>query len=83
MLKSASPNIILMDIQMSVMDGLTATKQIHEFSFSNVPIVALTALAMTGDCEQCLEAGANKYLSKPVKLQQSITIIQKLLTTRV
>ena len=80
MLRSTSPDLILMDMQMPVMDGLTATKQIREFS--DVPIVALTALAMTGDRERCLAAGANEYLSKPVKLKQLTTIIQQLLTTK-
>jgi predicted ATPase/signal transduction histidine kinase/CheY-like chemotaxis protein len=80
MLRSTSPDLILMDMQMPVMDGLTATKQIREFS--DVPILALTALAMTGDRERCLAAGANEYLSKPVKLKQLTTIIQQLLTTK-
>jgi predicted ATPase/signal transduction histidine kinase/CheY-like chemotaxis protein len=80
MLRATSPDIILMDIQMPVMDGLTATKQIREFS--DVPIIALTALAMTGDRERCLAAGANEYLSKPVKLKQLTTIIQQLLVVK-
>jgi PAS domain S-box-containing protein len=76
---SAQPDLILMDIQMPVMDGLEATKQIRQIpSLVNVPIIALTALAMTGDRDRCIAAGANEYLSKPVKLKQLSTIIQQL-----
>jgi CheY-like chemotaxis protein len=64
-----NPSIVLMDVQMPKMDGLEATKRIRalpEVGF--VPIIALTALAMQGDADLCLEAGANHYLSKPVSL---------------
>jgi PAS domain S-box-containing protein len=64
------PDIILMDIQMPTMDGLEVTKQIRlDPNLSNIPIIALTALAMEGDRDRCLEAGANAYLTKPVKLR--------------
>jgi len=77
---SAQPDLILMDIQMPLMDGLEATKQIRQIpSLVNVPIIALTALAMTGDRDRCIAAGANEYLSKPVKLKQLTTIIQQLI----
>lgn len=52
------PNLILMDIQIPELDGLTAVRQLRrEKAFQNTPIVALTALAMHGDRERCLEAG--------------------------
>ncbi|MEH2235111.1 GAF domain-containing protein [Nostoc sp.] len=78
------PDLILMDIQMPGMDGLEAMKQIHlDPNLVDIPIVALTALAMTGDRDRCLEAGANHYLSKPVKLKQlTITIQQLLIPTK-
>jgi predicted ATPase/signal transduction histidine kinase/CheY-like chemotaxis protein len=76
--RQVNPDLIVMDIQMPVMDGLTATQKIREFS--HVPIIALTALAMTGDKEQCLAAGANEYLSKPVKLKQLTMMIQSWLS---
>ncbi|QIR37602.1 response regulator [Tolypothrix sp. PCC 7910] len=74
-----SPDLILMDIQMPGMDGLEAIRQIriHD-SLASIPIIALTALAMPQDREKCLEAGADEYLSKPVKLKQLNAIIQQL-----
>jgi len=75
-----NPNLILMDIQMPVMDGLEAIKVIRTNpKLASIPIIALTALAMSGDREKCLEAGANEYLTKPVKLKNLFLTIQKLL----
>jgi CheY-like chemotaxis protein len=78
--KAQQPDIILMDIQMPVMDGIEATRQIRlDPNLANIPIIAMTALAMTGDRDRCLAAGATEYLSKPVKLKQLVTMIQALL----
>ena len=78
--KAEHPDLILMDIQMPVMDGLEAIKQIRlDPNLADIPIIALTALVMEGDHERCLAVGANEYLSKPIKLKQLATIIQQIL----
>ncbi|MCP2730781.1 response regulator [Symplocastrum sp. BBK-W-15] len=77
------PDLILMDIQMPGIDGLEAIRQIRcDRKLLNIPIIALTALAMTGDREKCLEAGANEYLSKPLKLKQMVTRIEHILVEK-
>jgi predicted ATPase/signal transduction histidine kinase/CheY-like chemotaxis protein/GAF domain-containing protein len=74
------PDLILMDIQMPEMDGIVAIEHIRQHSQpKNIPIIALTALAMDGDREKCLAVGANRYLSKPFKLQELHNTIQECL----
>jgi PAS domain S-box-containing protein len=74
-------DLILMDIQMPEMDGFAATKLIREMGTakSNVPIIAITAHALVGDREKCLEAGMNEYISKPVVAKEIIQMIDTLL----
>ncbi len=74
------PDLILMDIHMPVMNGLTAIQNIRaETDIATIPIIALTALAMPGDRESCLEAGANEYLSKPVNMKKLVASIEELI----
>jgi len=78
--KKKHPALILMDIQMPGMDGLEATRQLRADSdFRTVPIIALTALAMRGDRERCLAAGATDYLAKPVSLKKLVQMIEEYL----
>ncbi len=80
MAKTHQPDIILMDVQMPVMNGIQATRLIRaDPKLATVPIIALTARAMQGDQELCLEAGANQYLSKPVELEQLAIMIRQFL----
>ena len=80
MAQQAIPDIILMDIQMPLMNGLEAIRQLRaEPRFASTPIIALTALAMVGDRERCLEAGATEYLSKPVSLKALRQMIETFL----
>jgi len=73
-----NPNIILMDIQMPVMNGMEAISRLRaDPRFRSVPIIALTALAMLGDRERCLQVGASEYLSKPVSLKLLVEMIEQ------
>ena len=74
------PDLILMDIQMPVMNGLEAIARLRgNARFAETPIIALTALAMPGDRERSLLAGANEYMSKPVSLKLLARTINELL----
>ena len=84
--------LILMDMQMPVMDGYKATRAIREWESQHaenqglprrIPIVAMTAHAMVGDKEKCLEAGADDYLSKPLKQKDLLGMVDKWLGARV
>ncbi len=78
--------LVLMDVQMDDVDGLEATGRIrkHESKHGgHIPIIALTALAMSGDREKCLQAGMDDYLPKPVQRTALISVLAQFLTSRV
>jgi CheY-like chemotaxis protein len=70
-------DLILMDVQMPEMDGLKATGAIREKGFDKIPIIAMTANAMKSDRENCLDAGMNDYISKPIRRENVLEVIQK------
>ena len=71
-------DLILMDIQMPVMDGITATQHIRaEKSLQSIPIIAMTANAMTSDYEKSIAAGMNDHLSKPIEMDKLIATLNR------
>jgi CheY-like chemotaxis protein len=82
-LKTTRYDLILMDCEMPEMDGYEATRRIHALpsTLAKTPIIAMTANAVEGDRERCLEVGMNDYISKPIKLPNLLAAIEKVLKT--
>ncbi|MDR0855563.1 MAG: response regulator, partial [Christensenellaceae bacterium] len=75
-------DIVLMDVQMPVMDGLTATRKIRESGISNaktIPIIAMTANVFIDDVDKCIKAGMNAHLGKPIDFKQVFNTLKKFL----
>ena len=84
-LDEKSFDIILMDVQMPEMDGFTATSKIRksDTASTNIPIIALTAHALIGDKDKCIEAGMNDYVSKPIVPEKFVKVIDKWLNIEI
>jgi PAS domain S-box-containing protein len=78
-LQNGSYQMVLMDVQMPEMDGFEATMRIRnsKMPYKDVPIIAMTAHALKGDREKCLEVGMNDYISKPISADELFEVIQK------
>ena len=82
-LEKQAPDLVLMDVQMPEMDGLQATAAIRQGelkSGKHIPIIAMTAHAMAGDKEHCLEAGMDGYISKPLRVEALFSTIEEVLS---
>jgi signal transduction histidine kinase/DNA-binding response OmpR family regulator len=77
LLRARKYDLILMDIQMPVMDGYTATTEIRKVLKLNTPIIAMTAHALSGEREKCLGLGMDEYISKPVREENLLQLIQR------
>lgn len=75
MIHNSHFDLVLMDMQMPVMGGLEATAAIRSVGFTDVPIIALTANALPGDQQRCLDSGMNDYITKPINRKE---VIQKI-----
>ena len=76
-LDQAPYSAVLMDCQMPELDGYETTREIRRREHGNLPVIAVTAYAMAGDREKCLEAGMDDYLAKPFRKEQLIEVLAR------
>ena len=78
--KENLPALIFMDIQMPVMDGVTAMKSLKtELSTSKIPVIVLTSYAMRGDHRKFIEEGFDNYIAKPIKVKEVLELVKEYL----
>src|SRR5437870_4473534 len=83
LIQQERPNLVLLDVDMPGLDGLTVVKRIREdTSFAGLPVVAVTAFAMDADREKCMAAGFTAYITKPVRAAGLRQQVQELLGAR-
>ena len=84
LLRSEDFDLVLMDVQMPVLDGLAATRIIRSWSapVASIPIIAMTAYAMTGDRETFLQAGMDEYIAKPARLHELKDVMDRVMRVR-
>ena len=75
-------DLILMDCQMPIMDGFESSRQIRKLTLPQPAIIAVTANALVGERERCLNAGMDDYLSKPFQAEQLVGVVKKWATIR-
>lgn len=71
--------IVLLDMMMPEMDGYETLSRIRSGTRSDIPVIAVTAQAMAGDREKCIQAGANAYISKPIQVDELFTLLHRYL----
>jgi two-component system cell cycle response regulator DivK len=80
MARAKMPDLIIMDIQMPVMDGFEATHILKADPLTkSIPVIALTACAMQGDREKCMEAGCDEYIAKPLNIRTFVAKVKEYL----
>ena len=81
-IKKHKPDVVLMDIQMPEVDGLTVTRMVRETpAVAHTKIIAVTAFAMTGDAERILKQGCNAYIAKPISIPTFFKTVDEVLNT--
>jgi two-component system sensor histidine kinase/response regulator len=83
MVREEAFDAVLMDVQMPLMDGLTATRRIRGEGFEKLPILAMTANVMAGDRERCLDAGMNDHIAKPIEPEQLFSALLRWIPPRI